>query len=159
MSYRNFYRYIKKRGNSFVIEKSNVSYGSYTDLAVALYERDRLMKVDWDMDLWVNLAETMNAYIHIDLPPFNHDPSYIAEEKECWVVRGKGKEQRHYGRYPTLEEAKRVALIYNGNISHKSKGYSIRKRINGKSTYFGRYKTLEEAERKVKELKENGWKR
>lgn len=159
MSYRNFYRYIEKRGNRYFIRKDNEYYGSYSRLEDALYERDRLIQVGWDVDLWVNLAETINGYIHIDLPPFNHDPSYISVEKECWVVRDKGKNPRHRGRYPTLEEAKKVALIYDGNISHKREGYSVRRFMNGKSEYYGRYKTRDEAESRVEELKMNGWKK
>lgn len=159
MSYRNFYRFISKRGNSFVIRKDGEYYGSYQNIEDALYERDRLVQIDWDVDLWVGLAETNNPYYQITLPPFDREATYISEENECWVVREKGKNQKYRGRYHSLEEAKKVALIYNANVSHKNKGFCVRRNIDGKSTYFGRYRTREEAEKRVKELEKNGWKK
>ena len=131
MSYRNFYRFISKRGNSFVIRKDGEYYGSYQNIEDALYERDRLVQIDWDVDLWVGLAETNNPYYQITLPPFDREATYISEENECWVVREKGKNQ----------------------------GFCVRRNIDGKSTYFGRYRTREEAEKRVKELEKNGWKK
>ena len=157
MSYKNFYRYIVLQNGSYHIIKDNEKFGSYRRLADALYERDRLIAVDWDWDLSMELPETPNNYIHIDLPPFNHMPRHITHDKECWVVRSRGKEQKHYGRYPTEEEAIRVARIYSANIAHKNPAYRVQKRINGKTRYFGRYKTLEEAEERVRELERNDW--
>ena len=159
MSYKSFYRYIVKEGNTFFIMKGKEKYGSFRRVEDALYERDRLMAVDWDWDLAMELPETMNGYIHIDLPPFNHQPSYITVDKEHWLVRSKGKEQRYYGRYSTYEEARKVAMIYSANISHKKKAFRVQKRINGKTKYFGRYATMEEAEERVKELEANGWRK
>lgn len=157
MSYKSFYRYISKKKNIFIIRKDGEYFGSYKNVEDALYERDRLIQVDWDVDLWVGLAETNNAYYQITLPPFEHTSTYISEEKECWVVRDKGRNQTYRGRYSSLEEAKKVALIYNANVSHKNKGYCVRRHLNGKNRYFGRYKTREEAENRVKELEKNGW--
>lgn len=157
MSYKSFYRYIFKVGNSFIIRKNNEKFGTYNRVEDALYERDRLMAVDWDWDLYMELPETNNNYIHIDLPPFDHDPSYITERSECWVVRGKRPKQKYHGSYNTQEEAKEVALIYNAYVTYVPRKYLIRKKVNGKMKSFGYYDTLDEAEEKVKELMENNW--
>ena len=157
MKYKSFYRHIVKVGNSYAIQRKGEKYGTYSTLADALYERDRLMAVDWDWDKSMELPETINGYIHIDLPPFEHKSSYITEDKECWVVRNKGKHQKYRGTYYTEEEAVNVARIYNGTISHKKKAYRVQKRINGRTRYFGRFKTYEEAESKVKELERSDW--
>lgn len=159
MSYKNFYKYIVERNGSYTIEKDGESYGIFNNLADALYERDRLIAVDWDLDLSMELPETINGYVHIDLPPFNHQPTNITVDNECWVVREKGKNQRYRGRYPSEEEARRVALIYDANVSHKNKKYRVQKRIGGRTRYFGRYATYEEAENRVKELEMNGWRK
>ena len=157
MSYKGFYKYIIKVGDHYQIIKGNEKFGTYNRLADALYERDRFIAVDWDWDKYVELADTINGYIHIDLPPFNHQPSYIWETKEYWMVRGKGAEQRYYGSYQSLDEAKKVALIYNANITHQPRKFSVRKRIDGKTRFFGYYRTREEAEERVKELMESDW--
>ena len=159
MSYEGFYRHIVFENNRYHVVKGNERYGSYRRLEDALYERDRLIAVDWDWDLSLELPETPNNYIHINLPPFNHQPTHITVDNEHWVVREKGKEQKYRGRYHTFEEAKRVAMIYSANISHKNKAYRVQKRINGKTKYFGRYPTLEQAERRVKELEANNWRK
>lgn len=157
MSYKSFYRHIVKNKNSYEIQRKGEKYGTYSTLADALYERDRLMAVDWDWDKSMELPETMNGYIHIDLPPFGHESTYISKDNECWVVRNRGKVQRYRGTYQTEEEAIRVARIYNGTISHKSEAYRVQKRINGRTRYFGRFKTYEDAEKRVKELEECDW--
>lgn len=157
MSYNAFYRYIVKVDDKYMIMKGNESFGKYNTLADALYERDRLIAVDWDWDLSMELPETINGYIHIDLPPFNHQPSYIVEESEHWIVRGKGARQRYYGTYNSEKEAKKVALIYNANINYRPPRWSVKKKFNGKEKFFGRYKTREEAEARVKFLIENNW--
>lgn len=159
MSYKGFYRYIVFEKGSYHIVKDNERYGSYRRLEDALYERDRLIAVDWDWDLSMELPETPNNYIHIDLPPFDHMPTNITVDKEHWVVRGKGKEQRYYGRYYDYDEAKRVAMIYNANISHKKEAFRVQKRIKGKTHYFGRYPTMEKAQARVKELEANNWRK
>ena len=158
MSYESFYRYIVFKDGLYYIIKNNENYGSYTTLEDALYERDRLIQVDWNWDLSVELAETNNAYYGIELPPFNHNPRYITYNKESWVVRGKGKEQKYRGVYYSLEEAERVALIYDANVCHRKPSYEVSKRIDGRTRYFGRFKTLEEAEKRVKELEKKEWK-
>ena len=146
-----------KVGNSYQIIRNNEKYGTYSTLADALYERDRLIAVDWDWDLAMELAETINAYIHIDLPPFGHEPTNIVEESAHYIVRGKGAKQKYYGTYKTKEEAEKVAMIYNAKINYRPTMFSVKKKKNGKETFYGRYKTREEAERRVEELKKNGW--
>ena len=159
MSYRSFYRYIYEKKNRYVIRKGDEEFGRFTRLADALYERDRLMAVDWDWDKLSEMPETPNNYLHIKLPPFNHKGQYITHDKEHWVVRGYGRRQRHYGTYFSKEEAELVAKIYYANVAHRNEAYRVQKRVNGKTTYFGRYKTREEAEERVRELEENGWKK
>jgi len=157
MAYESFYRYISKKGeNLFEIHNGKESFGTYRRLADALYERDRLVAVDWDIDKYVEMPDTINGYIHIELPPFEKNPTYISEDKEYWEVRNR-KTQKHRGNYSTLEEAQRVARIYNGIICHKKPAYRVQKRINGRTKYFGRFKTYEEAEQRVKELMESDW--
>ena len=155
-----FYRYIYQKGNKFWVVKNNEWLVECNTLAEALYERDRLMGVDWDWDLYVELPETMNGYIHIDLPPFQHKPKYIVRDKEHWVVHrsNKGK-KKYYGMYYTIEEAEEVARIYNAKITHYPLRYRVQKRINGKTKTFGYFPTMEEAEEKVLYLIENGWKK
>lgn len=157
MTYRGFYRYIVKIGDSYGIIKNNERFGTFSTVEDALYERDRLIAVDWDYDKWVELADTVNGYIHIDLPPFDTSPSYIHIVKEYWMVRGKGAKQKYFGSYGSYEEAKKVALMYDANITRVPKKYKVCKKINGKDKFFGYYKTMEEAEERVKELMESNW--
>ena len=157
MNYSSFYRFIKKENDKYRIMYKGEDYGSYDNLAEALYDRDRLINVGWDWDKFCEMEETINGYIHIQLPPFNHEPSYITEDKECWVVRNKGKDQKYCGTYYSEEEAKEVAKIYDANIAHKKKWYRIQRRIKGKTKYFGRFRTYEEAQRRVEELEECDW--
>lgn len=156
-SFKHFYRFIHKFEGKYDIIKDNEKYGRYNSLEDALYERDRLIAVDWDWDKSLELPEYPNNYIHIDLPPFVHQPNYISVDAEHWVVRDKGKSQKYRGRFDNLEDAKKMALIYNANISHRTKGYRVQRRINGRTRYFGRYQTLEEAEERVRELEKQGW--
>ena len=53
MSYKGFYKYIIKVGDHYQIMKGNEKFGTYNRLADALYERDRLIAVDWDWDKYV----------------------------------------------------------------------------------------------------------
>lgn len=157
MTYSSFYRFIKKENDKYRIMYNGEDYGTYENLAEALYDRDRLINVGWDWDKFCEMEETINGYIHIQLPPFAHESSYITIDSECWVVRNKGKDQKYRGTYYSEEEAKKVAMIYDANIAHKKKRYRVQRRINGKTKYFGRYKTYEEAQRRVEELEECDW--
>lgn len=158
-----FYRYIYKLGNNYWVMKNNEKFLECRTLEEALYERDRLIKVDWDWDLFVELPETTNNYIHIDLPPFNHKPKYISFVKEHWVVLSKNKNNgsptRYYGSYYSEDEAKEVAFIYNARIVHYPPRWKVQRRIDGKTKNFGYYESYEDAENRVVELIENGWKK
>lgn len=143
----------------YVIRKGNDSYGQFKTIEDALFERDRLVGVNWDIDAWCELPDTPNNYIHIDLPPFEHKARYIVFDKEHWIVMGKGRKYRYYGTYYSKEEALTVCRIYDGRIIHYDDRYRIQKRVNGKNMTFGYFDTYEEAEERLKVLKENGWKR
>lgn len=159
MSYDSFYRYIRKENDKYWLIKNSERFIDCKTLEEALYERDRFENVGWDWDKYVQLPHTPNNYIHIDLPPFHHKPRYVSVENECWVVNGPRPRRKYYGTYQTLEEAKKVAKIYNAHISHKKKAYKVYRTINGKKQYFGRYPTRELAEKRVEELDKNGWKK
>ena len=157
MNYEGFYRYIVFQNGAYHIIRNNQQYGSYRRVEDALYERDRLVKVDWNWDLLMELEETDNAYMQMELPPFGHNPKYIYFHKESWIVRGKGKSQRYCGIYPTLEEAKEVARMYDANVNHRKPYYEVTRRIDGKTRYFGRFDTYEQAEKRVNELEGVNW--
>lgn len=159
MKYNSFYRYIYPKGKGYEIVKDNENYGTYRRLEDALYERDRLINANWDWDDYMSMPETINGYIHINLPPFDHTPRYITVDNECWVVRGKGTRAKYYGTYYTEKEALDVAKIYNANISHKNKAYRVQRRdpVTTKVKYYGRYKKYEDAVKRVKELLECDW--
>jgi hypothetical protein len=157
MNTEDFYRYISFQNGLYYVMKDKESYGAYRNVCDALYERDRLMAVDWDWELSMEIPEIPNKYYHTKLPPFSHTPLHISIDNECWVVRGKGREQKHYGTFFTEEEAKDVARLHSANIAHKNKAYRVQRRINGKTKYFGRFKTLDEAKKRVEWLNQNGW--
>lgn len=161
MSYKSFYRYIYKeniRGKEkYMIRKNGELFMDCYTLEEALYERDRLENAEWDWDNYVQMPDTINGYIHIDLPPFEKKSTHIYEVPEQWVVRGKGKRQKYYGTYYDYSEAKNVAGIYGANISHKRKAYRVQKTIDGKTISFGRYNTYDDAEKRVVELVNNNW--
>lgn len=157
VSYQSFYRNIYGEHGKYWLIKNGERFIDCKTLAEALYERDRFESIGWDWDKYVQLAHTPNNYIHIDLPPFEHDASYITHERQCWTVNGPGRRQKYYGTYATLEEAEKVARIYNARVYIKREAYSVRRKIDGKMRYFGRYPTREEAEQRVKELKECDW--
>lgn len=155
MSFGGFYRYISYENGKYLIRKGNEHFGEFKTVEEALYERDRLIGCDWDWETYVQLPDTINGYIHIDLPPFEHNASYITHIKEYWTVISKGANPKYYGCYHSLDEAERVRRIYNGRLSHRKEVWRVRRKINGKIKHFGNFKTREEAEEKVKEL---GWK-
>lgn len=157
MTFRNFYRYVYKYGDLYWIIKDGERYLSLPSLEEALFERDRLIAVDWDWELYCELPSTVNNYVHITLPPFHHNPKYISIDRERWTVVSKGRNGRYYGSYPSKDEAKKIALMYDGRIMYCPQRYVVQRRINGKKKSFGRYETLEEAEQRVLELMENDW--
>lgn len=112
-----FYQYIYERNNGYVIQYKNEVYGWYPDLPTALYDRDRFMMVDWNFNLFVELPDVPNPYLHMELPPLNHDKEYIVHVPEHWRVQRKvdGK-MKYYGSFRSYNEAKarRDELIING---------------------------------------------
>lgn len=153
MGYDGFYRYIYKTKNGYRVMKDGETYGTYDSLAEALYERDRFIAVDWDWGEYVYLQDTINGYIHINLPPFHHDAKYVALERESWIVCAKGSKYKYYGLYHNKEEAEKVALIYNARISHRNPKWKVQR--NGKT--YGYFKTEEAAIEFRDELIECGW--
>ena len=62
------YRYVYKCNHGWIIQKNHEHYGWYDKLEDALYERDRLEQVDWDLGEWVYLKDTENPYKYTKLP-------------------------------------------------------------------------------------------
>lgn len=149
-----FYHHIRKKGRLFEIVKDSQIFGSYERVEDALYDRDRLIRVNWDWDLFVELVETPNNYNHINLPPFDKQPKYVHHISERWQV---WDTDIYHGTYRSEKEAKRVADIYNCNIKHIAEKWGVTRTINGKKQWFGQYDTEEEALAKVEELNEKGW--
>lgn len=149
-----FYHHIRKKGRFYEILKNSEIYGSYENVEDALYDRDRLIKVNWDWDLFVEMVDTPNFYYQIDLPPFDKQPKYVSHVRERWQVWDGGN---YRGSYLTEEEAKKVARIYNSKIYHKKEKWCVTKSVNGYKQWFGQFDTEEEALAKVKELEEEGW--
>lgn len=151
-----FYKYIVKSKNSYRIIKDNVDYGSFSRLTDALYERDRLIKCNWDWEASLELEETENLYEKMSrLPPFIHEYSYIHEVSQSYQVH-KGRE--YCGTFNNKADAYAYARMIGGRVIPTHKRYRIQKSIDGKSRYFGQFKTLEEAQEVRDRLIENGWK-
>ena len=115
-----FYRYITKRNNGWQLRKDGEHYGWYEDIEDALFDRDRLEQVEWDMSIFVELPEIPNPYYHIRLPPYEEvRSSYIQHLPERWRVQKRidGK-MSYFGTYDSFEEAekRRNELIKNGWI-------------------------------------------
>ena len=107
MMTKRFYRYIYKEQKGYRIRYKGEHYGYYTDLANALYDRDRLEAVDWDIQTWTELPETPNHYKAMELPEFDSDDSNIYHAREYWTIRKQidGK-LKYFGTFYSLEEAK-----------------------------------------------------
>ena len=112
-----FYRYIFETKGGYRIIHDNEDYGFYEDLADALYERDRLEQVNWDIDLWCELVDTPNFYKSIELPTFSKSSGkYITHIPERWRVQKKinGK-IKYFGSYATREDAEKKVLELKSN--------------------------------------------
>ena len=115
-----FYRYISRRGTGYQILKNNEHYGWYDRIEDALFDRDRLEQVDWDIQTWTELPEIPNPYEHMDLPAYEErKTTFIQHLPERWRVQKRlnGK-MCYFGTYKTFEEAeeRRNELIMNGWI-------------------------------------------
>ena len=114
-----FYRYIYERYGGYQIQKDNEHYGWYDDIRWALFDRDRLEQVDWDLEEFVWLPEKPNPYLDIELPPEDLDRhrQYIyLNTKGFRIMKNIDGEVKYFGTYPTLDEAIKVRneLMRNG---------------------------------------------
>ena len=151
-----FYKHIIKRGNSFEIKKGNEKFGTYSRLSDALYERDRLIKSNWDWDDYLQLEETDNYYEHMQLPPFFHDSSYIYKRPQLYVVVKDGED---CGKFNTKKSAYQYAELIGGEVEPRRIKYLIKKRLDGLLYEFGSYNSLEEAKEVRDKLMANGWRK
>ena len=115
-----FYRNITKRGDKYQLRKNGEHYGYYDQIEDALFDRDRFEQCDWDMDLFVQLAEVPNPYYHMRLPPFEKRKNkYIQHIPAKWRVQKRiNNKLCYFGTYDTFEEAeeRKNYLIRNGWI-------------------------------------------
>lgn len=114
-----FYRYIYPYHNGFSIKKDNIHYGWYDDIRWALFDRDRLEQVDWDIEEFVWLKEIDNPYLYIKLPPRELDRwrQYVYVGTNGFRIQKKvNGVLKSFGTYKTLDEAldKRDELVANG---------------------------------------------
>lgn len=150
-----FYKYIVENKNSYSIMKNNEKFGTYLRLSDALYERDQLIRANWNWDRLSELPERENIYEDMDLPPFTHEYSYIYELPQAYKVC---KDNECFGQFKSKNTALDYAKQINGGIIGVNKIYVIQKRIDGKQKHFGSFKTFEEAKNRRDYLIENGWK-
>ena len=150
-----FYKYIVKSKNSYRVIKDNVDYGSFTRLTDALYERDRLIKCNWDWEDALELEETDNPYEKMDLPEFIHKYTYISVIPQSYQVH---RNRKYQGSFRNKTDAYEYANELGGNVVSVRMRYRVQKSIDGKSKYFGQYDTLEQAQKVRDELIKKGWK-
>ena len=112
-----FYRYIIKTEYGYEIKKGNEKFGSYRKLTDALYERDRLIKADWNWDDVLQLEETPNHYENMELPKFVHEMSYIHRSATSFEVYLDGKFK---GRFNTKRDAYAFADEIGGEVKGKN---------------------------------------
>lgn len=143
-----------KQGKSYGIMKNNEKFGTYRKLSDALYERDQLIRANWDWDALTHLDETENFYEKMELPPFVHNYTYIYFKKGFYKVY---KKRQYMGKFDDYNTAIRFANSIGGRIVTVNERYYIYKSINGKKKFFGSFKTLEDAKKRRDELIENGW--
>lgn len=150
-----FYKYIvKSEYNTYQIMKDNEKYGTFNKLTDALYERDRLIKCDWDYDKLSECPETENIYETIKLPRFIHEYSYITHYPGYYKVYWK---KQYMAGFNTYEQAEKYARHIGGRIVTVHGKYRIQKSIDGKPVYFSTHDTLEEAKKERDRLIENNW--
>ena len=116
MKNKAFYRYIYKQGDKYSIQKDGQYYGGYDKLEDALFDRDRLIQTDWNVELWLELPEIPNPYYNMDLTPFNHDRTYISIVPMRYrVQKSINGKLVNFGDYKYYEDAKkrRDELISN----------------------------------------------
>ena len=151
----NFYRYIIETNSGYQIKKGNEKYGTYRKLTDALYERDRLIKADWNWDDALQLEETTNFYEKMKLPKFVHKMTFIHKTAMSYEVYIK---DTYMCRFNNKTDAYAYANEVGGRVKAKNPRYRVQKSINGKQHYFGQYRTLKEAQKRRNQLIRNGWK-
>ena len=149
-----FYRYIYKSNHGYIINKNNECYGWYTDLPPALYDRDRLEQVDWDIQTWTELIDVPNPYERMELPPFEHTAMYITKVYGDYVISNHGK---HIAVFHDEDEARDYAMSKGYNMYHRKPKFRVQKRLNGKLKFYGDFKTFEEAVERRDELIRCDW--
>lgn len=112
--YHNIYKFHDGR---YRIIKNNEHYGVFNNLEDALFERDALESVAWDIDKLCELPHKENKYYSVELPSFEHIPQYIQIEKRKnkikWIiVKTLGAKRRRFGAYDSLEEAEKMRDLY-----------------------------------------------
>lgn len=112
--YHNIY---KIRNGKYQIIKGNQYYGAFDKLEDALFERDALESVAWNIDKLCELPHKENKYYNVELPSFEHIPRYIQIEKRKnkvkWIiVKRLGTKRKRFGAYDTLEEAEKARDLY-----------------------------------------------
>lgn len=135
--------------------KDNTVYGYYHRLEDALYERDRLISVDWDWDLAVELPETKNEYNSMYLPSFTHNYKYITSIEGYYRV---SINRIYVAKYNDEEQALAHAKRVGGRVDYIKSKYRVQKNINGVIKSFGTFHSLEEAQAHRDELIKNNWK-
>lgn len=149
-----FYKYIIKSGDGYSIKKGNERYGNYRKLSDALYERDRLIQVNWDWDALVELEETENFYEKMNLPKFIHEYSYINRVAQRFKVY---KDDIFRGSFNNKKDAYNYAETIGGEVEESGVVYKVVKKVDGRQRHFGQFKTIEEAVKRRNELVEKGW--
>lgn len=130
-------------------------YGSYSDLVTCLNERDYLISIGWDWDLFFVADKIPPKYDDVELPPFEHKPSYIhCARLERFKVY---KNRALIDTYTNLEDAENHAKLIGGWVKYEPPRYMIKKTIDGEQKYFGCYNQLDEAIVRRNELMENNW--
>lgn len=151
----NLFKYIRKENNSYSIIKEGESFGTYSKLTDALYERDRLIKSDWDWEDSLELEETENLYEMMNLPKFDRDYAYVYRRVQTYKIF---KDGNYLCSFNNKHHAYDYAEFIGGEIVESNISYRVQKRIDGIQKYFGEFKTLEEAKRRRDELMLRGWK-
>lgn len=164
-------KFIGKVGKSFVVfnllNNKCIFYGYYSSLRSAIRNRDKLISNNWDITKVdnINYSEIERKYITKVGNSFR-----ISK-----VIDG---EIKHFGHYPTLEEAIEIRdkLVSNGwngeslgitpskkrgdfvrNIQRFNGQFSVIKRIDGELVVFDTFPTLSEAIAFRDHLEENDW--
>ena len=114
----NFYKYIYPVHNGWQIKKDGETFGWYEDIRDALFDRDRLVDCNWDIEEFVWLPERPNPYHNMRLPPKELDRprQYVYARNSGFQIQKKiNGEVKHFGMFKTLDEAlkKRDELIKN----------------------------------------------